>query len=389
MSNGVSNQGKNDGYRTKILAYLKENSSFSNKASIQKIRDALYQEKDLKAKENSESASIKTVKKNVEKLYDDGLIFIENSNKSGWVSKSKEECIYYKQPISAEHLPLLIEQVIGMTSIRPEEKYKIIDELVESVGKENAKKYWRYIDHTSPEYEVLKKTVNGELKRTLSKKVDEEVGKLAKPCNWVSLSENLQTLFKALDEKTGEFCCKISFKLTNYNAEGERELICDGYEYIISPYFFNYSNGKIWLVGNKEKYDNLSIYPIELMCDIQKLSEKPRERKELSAQGFWSERTERDFLEEHQGATYGDTIPIVLRVKKKDERSYTRIYNTFDNGFYHLDGGTEEYDRILVHRTAYFIANWAIQNYEFVEVETDSVRKIMKEIIRELKKMYE
>ena len=40
----MSNQGCKDGYKTKILAYLKENTNSKNKASILKIRDAIYQE---------------------------------------------------------------------------------------------------------------------------------------------------------------------------------------------------------------------------------------------------------------------------------------------------------------------------------------------------------
>ena len=39
----MSNQGCKDGYKTKILAYLKENTNSKNKASILKIRDAIYQ----------------------------------------------------------------------------------------------------------------------------------------------------------------------------------------------------------------------------------------------------------------------------------------------------------------------------------------------------------
>ena len=79
---------------------------------------------------------------------------------------------------------------------------------------------------------------------------------------------------------------------------------------------------------------------------------------------------------------------IIMRVKKTDPRAYTRIYNTFNDEFYHLSSETEEYDRILVYKTSYFIVGWAIENYELVEIETPSVRKEIEERISALKRIY-
>ena len=106
-------------------------------------------------------------------------------------------------------------------------------------------------------------------------------------------------------------------------------------------------------------------------------------------QGYlWEDRTKTEYPQQHQGGTYGDAIHIVIRVKKTDSRAYTRIYNTFNDEFYHLSGETEEYDRILVYKTSYFIVGWAIENYELVEIETPSVRKEIEERISALKRIY-
>ena len=105
----MSNQGCKDGYKTKILAYLKENTNSKNKASILKIRDAIYQEEngydplekerekifdkneeenpaskeyDGK-KKNHDTSSFRTIKKNVRALYEDGLIEVEDSEEPG------------------------------------------------------------------------------------------------------------------------------------------------------------------------------------------------------------------------------------------------------------------------------------------------------------------
>lgn len=174
----MSNQGCKDGYKTKILAYLKENTNSKNKASILKIRDAIYQEEngydplekerekifdkneeenpaskeyDGK-KKNHDTSSFRTIKKNVRALYEEGLIEVEDSEEPGYVRENKKECIYYKQTISAERFPLLVEQIIGMSNIRQDEKDEIINEILDSVGKANVKKYWMYIERTSPEY---------------------------------------------------------------------------------------------------------------------------------------------------------------------------------------------------------------------------------------------
>ena len=177
----MSNQGCKDGYKTKILAYLKENTNSKNKASILKIRDAIYQgengydplEKEREKifdkneeenpaskeydgkKKNHDTSSFRTIKKNVRALYEDGLIEVEDSEEPGYVRENKKECIYYKQAISAERFPLLVEQIIGMSNIRQDEKDEIINEILDSVGKANVKKYWMYIERTSPEYKVV------------------------------------------------------------------------------------------------------------------------------------------------------------------------------------------------------------------------------------------
>lgn len=236
----MGNQGCKDGYQIKILAYLKENTNSKNKASIKKIRDAIYQEQngydplekerdkiferekgekntDLddykKKKKMYDRSTFRTIKENVVKLYQEGLIVVEDSNETGYVKKNCKECIYYKQPISVERFPLLIENTIGMANIRDEEKYGMIKEIVESVGKGNAKKYWMHIERTSPEYAVIKRSVTGELKKRTEKVFEGDRVRRAKSCDWVSLGDNLQNLFKAMDEMSGEFCHKISFKI--------------------------------------------------------------------------------------------------------------------------------------------------------------------------------
>lgn len=78
-------------------------------------------------------------------------------------------------------------------------------------------------------------------------------------------------------------------------------------------------------MGNKEKYDNLSNYPIELMENIQILAEKPRKMEDLPQGYLWNDRTKIEYPQQHQGGTYGDAIPIVIRVKNGSKGLYENI----------------------------------------------------------------
>ena len=86
--------------------------------------------------------------------------------------------------------------------------------------------------------------------------------------------------------------------------------------------------------------------------------------------------------------SYGSVEPIILRVRKTPN-AYTVMYHTFDDEFYFLKGGTEEYDRVLVYRTAYFIANWAMMNSRDVIVETPSVQELIWNKMKELEGLYQ
>ncbi len=183
--------------KTKISAYLKENTNSKNKASILKNqrcnisrrkngydplekrkrkrflikmkKKILPQRNTMEKKKNHDTSSFRTIKKNVRALYEEGLIEVEDSEEPGYVRENKKECIYYKQTISAERFPLLVEQIIGMSNIRQDEKDEIINEILDSVGKANVKKYWMYIERTSPGMQCLRNRCKENRKRSIQK----------------------------------------------------------------------------------------------------------------------------------------------------------------------------------------------------------------------------
>ena len=217
----------------------------------------------------------------------------------------------------------------------------------------------------------------------------EEVVRRAEPCRYTNLHENMSRIFEALSNQTGQFFRKISFKLIQYTKSGERAYVDGGKVYTISPYFISSSNGKLWLVGNHEPYHGLSNYPIERMDEIQVL--EPGEGRYRPMSELEDENRKLDkyrYVAEHQGGSYGSVEPIILRVRKTPN-AYTVMYHTFDDEFYFMKGGTEEYDRVLVYRTAYFMANWAMMNSRDVIVETPAVQDLIRNKMKELEGLYQ
>lgn len=390
--------GIKDSVKLKILQELMQNTNKERPTSIWKLRAAVYRdcEKEWNTlknnsykslKKNMHDSQIKTVKKDVFELKEAGLIKIMDIDENGNID-NKKEVIYYNHPLSQEKLPFLIEHTFTMTATL-KEKREIIDDLLRCAGAGNLKKYCCYLEHFSPEYRLEKdEDAEKEKENKYPKNPQVEGEKIlgrAEACCYVNLHENIYRIFEALSSSTGQFVRKISFKLVQYNDKGKVEYVNGGKVYKISPYFISSLNGKLWLVGNHESYNNLSHYPIERMDNIEILEKGYRKISELEKREVLTDKY--CYTTEHQGGSYGDVEPIILRVRKTPN-VYTVMYRTFDNEFYFLEGGTEEYDRVLVFRTAYFIANWAMMNSRDVIVETPAVQEMIRNKMKELAKLY-
>lgn len=390
--------GIKDSVKLKILQELMQNTNKERPTSIWKLRAAVYRDcekewntlknnSDKSSKKNMRDSQIKTVKKDVFELEEAGLIKIMDIDENGNID-NKKEVIYYNHPLSQEKLPFLIEHTFTMTATL-KEKREIIDDLLRCAGAGNLKKYCCYLEHFSPEYRLEKDEdaeKEKENKYPQNPQVEGEkiIGR-AEACCYVNLHENIYRIFEALSSSTGQFVRKISFKLVQYNDKGKVEYVNGGKVYKISPYFISSLNGKLWLVGNHEPYNNLSHYPIERMDNIKILEKGYRKISELKKRGVLTDKY--CYTTEHQGGSYGDVEPIILRVQKTPN-AYTVMYRTFDNEFYFLEGGTEEYDRVLVFRTAYFIVNWAMMNSRDVIVETPAIQEMIRDKVKELAGLY-
>lgn len=86
----------------------------------------------------------------------------------------------------------------------------------------------------------------------------------------------LDTVNDAIAEKK-----KISFVYNTYGTDFKLHPRRDGMRYIVNPYQMVANNGKFYLIGNYDKYDNVSHYRLDKMTEVQILDEKVKPQKEI------------------------------------------------------------------------------------------------------------
>lgn len=74
---------------------------------------------------------------------------------------------------------------------------------------------------------------------------------------------------------------KISFQYTYTDTSLEKQLKRDGLYYVVNPYSLLWHSEKYYLIGNYEKYDDLSYYRLDLIRNLSITNEKIKESKEI------------------------------------------------------------------------------------------------------------
>ncbi len=86
-------------------------------------------------------------------------------------------------------------------------------------------------------------------------------------------------------------------------------------EYIINPYQMAATNGRYYLIGNYDKYDNLANYRLDRITGIRLLdtSVKPVRQVEGMRNGLYLPK----HMAEHLYMFSGESVPVTFRMKKK------------------------------------------------------------------------
>ena len=221
---------------------------------------------------------------------------------------------------------------------------------------------------------------------------------------------NLKKIEEAIQDFGGEGG-KIGFHFYGYNEK--KELIprrnADGSLrwYIMDPYYILLYNGKYYLVGALDGYENVSFYRMDLMFD---LTTKPREslikevdpltgeikrvkalrRKAVKIKGLpckWDSKTASKFQAQHLYMYYGDVEEIALKV---DRERYTLIHDYWGENYTFIKHIDEKYDEVVLECVPEAMEVWALQCSDCVEVlAPQNLRNRIKEKCEKLAAKYE
>ena len=155
---------------------------------------------------------------------------------------------------------------------------------------------------------------------------------------------------------------KISFTYNSYGLDfklhSKREE-----PYIVSPYQIVASNGRYYLIGNYDKYDNVSHYRLDKMTDVMVLDEKvkPKEKVLEFVHGYNLPK----HMAEHIYMFSGASERVKLRVP---ESMMDEMIDWFGKDFRILKSDVEGMMEIVVNCNENAMFFWALQYGPYVEV---------------------
>ena len=149
-------------------------------------------------------------------------------------------------------------------------------------------------------------------------------------------------------------------------------------EYIINPYQLAATNGRYYLIGNCDKYDNISHYRLDRIGDIKLLSTPSKPVKTLK--GLKNGLSIPEHMAEHIYMFSGESIPVTFRAKKYIVGD---ILDWFGKDTEFSDETDDEVTvRVTVNEKA--MRRWALQYSLHTKIiYPESLREQIKEDLRE------
>lgn len=194
----------------------------------------------------------------------------------------------------------------------------------------------------------------------------------------VQRTDNKQVLFTvsaindALDKKK-----KISFRYNKYGTDFKMH--DQGRDYIVSPFQMVASNGRYYLLGNNDIYDDISYFRIDKMTDVKILEEKAKPAKDVK--GLGDSLNLSKHLAEHIYMFCGESLNVVL---KTDVGMMDTLVDWFGKDFRILEEKGNEL-KVAVRCNENAIFYWALQYGASVEVlEPRSLREDLAKTINDM-----
>ena len=191
-----------------------------------------------------------------------------------------------------------------------------------------------------------------------------------------SVLYNVSAINEAMDKKK-----KITFRYNRYGTDFKMH--DQGKDYIMNPYQMVASNGHYYLLGNIDKYENVTYYRIDKMSKVQILDEKVKPQKDVK--GIDGHLDLPKHMAEHIYMLYGETVTANI---KTDVSMMDSLVDWFGKDFRILEqDGDDLLISVKCNERALFY--WALQYGPYVEVVApDELRQKLADAIDEMAKKY-
>ena len=285
----------------------------------------------LKADYGIEKIDRRSVRANVQSLVDMGY-GIENEGDDGYYM--------YEREFEDAELRILIDSVLFSKTVSDSAAKKLIDKL-----KGFGNIYFdAKVSHVKPT-PLLHRTDNK------------------------SVLYNVSAINEAMDQKK-----KITFRYNRYGTDFKMH--DQGKDYIMNPYQMVASNGHYYLLGNIDKYDNVTYYRIDKMSNVDILDEKIKPQKDVK--GIEGHLDLPKHMAEHIYMIYGDSVTAII---KCDIGTMDTLVDWFGKDFRIIKNDEKEIT-ISVKCNERALIYWALQYGPYVEViAPEKLRKDITDII--------
>ena len=267
----------------------------------------------------------RTVRDNVQSLIDMGY-GIENESEDGYYM--------YEREFDDAELRLLIDSVLFSKTISD----TVAKSLIKKLNSFGNIYFDTKVSHVKP-IPVLNRTNNK------------------------SVLYNVSTINEAMDQKK-----KITFRYNRYGTDFKMH--DQGKQYIMNPYQMVASNGNYYLLGNIDKYDNITYYRIDKMSKVEILDEKIKPSDEIK--GIEGHLDLPKHMAEHIYMLYGDSVTATI---KTSTGMMDVLVDWFGRNFRIVENKNDEIIiNVKCNERALFY--WALQYGPHIEVlAPESLRK--------------
>ncbi|MCR5268607.1 MAG: WYL domain-containing protein [Lachnospiraceae bacterium] len=200
--------------------------------------------------------------------------------------------------------------------------------------------------------------------------------------SYLSRTDNKQVMYTvgalndAIDSKK-----KVKFRYTSYGADFK--LHDRGKEYVVNPYQMIASNGHYYLLGNLDRFDDISYYRIDKIRDVETLPDKVKPMKQVK--GLENGLNLPKHMAEHIYLFCGESIPVKLKCARS---SIDILVDWFGKDVRILSENSDEIIARVVC-SEYAIHYWALQYGTYFEViEPKSIRDRLRKDIDMMAEKY-